>query len=246
MYPNYEPLVALGAAAAVTERIDLTTAIAILPYRLSAALVAKQAATVHALSGGRLVFGVAIGGREDDYVAAGASMEGRGRQIDEMLEEIERIWAGEERGHAGAIGPDVSASPPPILVGGMVPAAFRRAARFGAGWMMGGGTPDQFREASEKVRSAWSEAGREGAPRTGALAYFSLGDRAEEEARASVGHYYDWLGEYADMIVGSAAKDEETVRQYVGAFEEAGCDELIMFPSSADPEQVDRLAAAAL
>lgn len=112
--------------------------------------------------------------------------------------------------------------------------------------MMGGGTPDQFREASEKVRSAWSEAGREGAPRTGALAYFSLGDRAEEEARANVGHYYDWLGEYADMIVGSAAKDEETVRQYVGAFEEAGCDELIMFPSSADPEQVDRLAAAAL
>lgn len=111
VYPNYEPLVALGAAAAVTERIDLTTAIAILPYRLSAALVAKQAATVHALSGGRLVFGVAIGGREDDYVAAGASMEGRGRQIDEMLEEIERIWAGEERGHAGAIGPDVSASP---------------------------------------------------------------------------------------------------------------------------------------
>src|SRR3954470_7294498 len=69
VYGNYEPLIALAAAAAVTERSALTTAIMIAPYRLNAALVAKQAATVHRLSGGRLTLGAAVGGREDDYEA---------------------------------------------------------------------------------------------------------------------------------------------------------------------------------
>src|SRR5215211_2305631 len=75
VYPNYEPLVALAAAAAVTERIRLMSAIAIVPFRESAALVAKQAATIHHLSGGRFVLGAAIGGREDDYDAAGSNFK---------------------------------------------------------------------------------------------------------------------------------------------------------------------------
>jgi hypothetical protein len=78
------------------------------------------------------------------------------------------------------------------------------------------------------------------------LLYFSLGDRAEEAARESLGHYYAWLGDYADQIVASAAKDEETVRQYLAAFEEAGADDVICFPASADPAQVELLARAAL
>jgi alkanesulfonate monooxygenase SsuD/methylene tetrahydromethanopterin reductase-like flavin-dependent oxidoreductase (luciferase family) len=96
-----------------------------------------------------------------------------------------------------------------------------------------------------KLDSAWAEAGREGSPRKLALAYFSLGDAAEENARAYLEHYYSWLGEEtAGFIAGSAAKDSETVKQYLGAFEEAGCDELILFPSSSDPAQVDLLADA--
>lgn len=78
-----------------------------------------------------------------------------------------------------------------------------------------------------------------------ALAYFSLGDGAEENARAYLEDYYAWLGpETAGYIANSAAKDAETVKQYVSAFEGAGCDELIMFPSSSDPDQVDLLADA--
>jgi DNA-binding LacI/PurR family transcriptional regulator len=79
------------------------------------------------------------------------------------------------------------------------------------------------------------------------LAYFSLGERAEEDARAYLGHYYAALGEEgANQIVASAATDPETVKQYLGAFESAGCDELILFPCSADPEQAGLLAEAAL
>jgi alkanesulfonate monooxygenase SsuD/methylene tetrahydromethanopterin reductase-like flavin-dependent oxidoreductase (luciferase family) len=244
VYPNYEPLVSLGATAVVTERIRLTTGILIAPYRANAALLAKQAATVQRLSGGRLVLGVAVGGREDDYEASGVQMKGRGRRFEEMLDEMKRIWAGEERGFAGAIGPEVDA--PTILVGGQVDAAFRRAAEYGDGWIMGGGAPEQFSQAREKLLAAWRDAGREGTPKAASLAYFSLGDRAEEDARDSIGHYYAWLGDYAEAIVGSVAKSEEMVQGYVQAFSEAGCDELILFPSSGDPEQVELLARAAL
>ena len=79
VYGNYEPLVALAAAGAVTERIKLLTSVLLAPTRRSGALLAKQAASVDALSGGRLVLGVAVGGREDDFEVAGAEFGARGR-----------------------------------------------------------------------------------------------------------------------------------------------------------------------
>jgi alkanesulfonate monooxygenase SsuD/methylene tetrahydromethanopterin reductase-like flavin-dependent oxidoreductase (luciferase family) len=243
VYPNYDPFVALAAAAAVTERIRLATTILIVPYRINAALVAKQASSLQALSGGRLVLGVAIGGREDDYEASGLSAEGRGETIDSMLEEMKRVWDGEERGYAGAIGPQTD-PPPQLIVGGTVDASFHRAARFGAGWIMGGGAPDQFAEAAAKVRDAWSAAGREEDPRLMSLAYFSLGPDAERRAEQYIRSYYGYLGETADAIAASAATDVDTVREYLSAFEDAGCDELIFFPCSSDPEQASLLAQA--
>jgi alkanesulfonate monooxygenase SsuD/methylene tetrahydromethanopterin reductase-like flavin-dependent oxidoreductase (luciferase family) len=120
-------------------------------------------------------------------------------------------------------------------------------ARYGAGWILGGGTPDQLAEGKEKTEAAWEEAGRDGKPRIAALVYFALGEDAEEAAREDLMHYYEPLGEEtARMIADSAATDEDTVRQYAQAFEEAGCDELFMFPCSSDPEQVNLLAEAAL
>jgi alkanesulfonate monooxygenase SsuD/methylene tetrahydromethanopterin reductase-like flavin-dependent oxidoreductase (luciferase family) len=246
VYGNYESFVALGAAAAVTERIGLTTSILIVPARASAAVLAKQAATVHALSGGRLVLGVAAGGREDDFTAAGVRFDDRGRRFDQMLDEIKRLWAGEERGHAGAVGPDVSDSPPAIVVGGQVDAAFRRAARYGDGWIMGTAPPEYFPPAIEKLETAWKAEGRDGEPRKMSLAYFSLDDDPDAALRRSIGDYYDFAGEYAEMLLDGAAKDERQVKERVRAFEEVGCDELIMCPASADPAQVDKLAAAVL
>src|SRR3954451_15450460 len=70
-YGNYESLIALAAAAAVTERIRLLTDILIVPYRANAALLAKQAATIDHLSNGRLTLGLSVGGREDDYEVSG-------------------------------------------------------------------------------------------------------------------------------------------------------------------------------
>jgi alkanesulfonate monooxygenase SsuD/methylene tetrahydromethanopterin reductase-like flavin-dependent oxidoreductase (luciferase family) len=244
VYSNFESLVSLGAAAAVTERIGLATSILIAPSRASAAVLAKEAATVQALSGGRLVLGVAPGGREDDFTAAGVSFEDRGRRFDRMLDELKRLWAGEERGFAGGVGPDVSDNPPPIVVGGQVDAAFRRAARYGEGWIMGTAPPEYFPPAVEKLEAAWRAEGRQGEPRKIAMAYVSLDDDPEAEVRRSIGAYYAFAGEYAEMLIDGAAKGEEEVKERVGAFEAVGCDELIMFPVSSDPAQVDKLAAA--
>jgi alkanesulfonate monooxygenase SsuD/methylene tetrahydromethanopterin reductase-like flavin-dependent oxidoreductase (luciferase family) len=244
VYPNYEPLIALAAAAAVTERIRLTTAILIAPLRPNAVLLAKQLATVHHLSGGRLVVGVAPGGREDDYEVSGIDIHTRGRAFDRQLDEIKRVWAGEEKGFAGPVGPNLD-EPPQLLVGGSVDAAFRRAAEYGDGWIMGGGDPGRFAGSVEKLEEAWRAAGRSDTPRKAALTYFSLGPDADKNADWYLGDYYGWLGEeVAGAIARSAARDEEAIAQRVAAFEEAGCDELICFPCSSDPEQVDLLAEA--
>jgi alkanesulfonate monooxygenase SsuD/methylene tetrahydromethanopterin reductase-like flavin-dependent oxidoreductase (luciferase family) len=246
VYSNYESLVALGAAAAVTDRIGLVTSILLAPSRASAAVVAKEAATVHALSGGRLVLGMAPGGREDDFTAAGVSFEDRGRRFDEMLDEMKRLWAGEERGFAGGVGPDVSDNPPAIVIGGRVNAAFRRAARYGDGYILGTAPPESFPPAIEKLEAAWAAEGREGQPRKMSLSYFSLDDDPDAEVRRSIGAYYAFIPDYAEMLMAGAAKGEDAVKERVRAFEEAGCDELIMCPASSDPAQVDRLAAAVL
>jgi alkanesulfonate monooxygenase SsuD/methylene tetrahydromethanopterin reductase-like flavin-dependent oxidoreductase (luciferase family) len=245
VYPNYDDLIALAAAAAVTSRIRLTTAILISPLHLNTALLAKQAASLDRLSGGRLVLGVAPGGRDDDYTASGLSTNGRGRRMDEQLAEMKRIWSGEKRGYAGAIGP-APARPggPEIIIGGAAEASFTRAARFGSGWIMGGGTPEMFADGAQAVERAWQAAGRTGKPRKLSLAYFALGDRAREQADAYIKDYYGWLGDFAGQIAAGAAVSAEMVRGYLGAFEQAGCDELILCPTASDPGQVRLLAEA--
>lgn len=242
-YPNLDSLLALTAAAAVTERIGLTTSILIGPMRGSPAIIAKQAASIQELSDGRLTLGIAVGGREDDYRASGADFGSRGQEFDAMLPELNEIWSGSSE---IAIGPDVSAAPPRLIIGGMVDAAYERAAKHGAGWIAGGGTPEMFAEGREKLEAAWSAAGREGKPRSMALAYFSLGDDAKHHADGYLKDYYAFLGEMAQMIADSAATDAETVAGYVEGFEAVGCDELILFPCNPDPGQVDLLASAVL
>src|SRR4051794_9556261 len=241
VYGNCEALVTLAAAAAVTERVRLVTDILIAPLR-GTALLAKQAATVDRLSGGRLVLGLAVGGREDDFAAAEADFAGRGRTFDGQLEEMARIWRGE-----GGIGPaPARGERPQLLIGGRTQRALRRAARHADGFTMGGGEPDALRELIPQLQAAWEAAGRADRPRTMVLMYFALGDGAQEAAERSLGDYYSFAGPYAEQIVAGAAKDADTVKRYVEGFADAGADEVIAFPADPDPAQVEMLAEAAL
>lgn len=239
VYGNYEPLVALAAAAVVTERIGLMTSVMLGPLRLNAVQTAKQALSVNELSGGRLTLGIGIGARGDDFEASGVEHEETGSKLDTMLGYLTDGFADERIGPRGA-------GAPRILLGGHVEASFERAAKYGAGWIAGGAPPDQYAQMASGAKQAWSEAGREGEPHLAGLAYYSLGDGAEQQADEYLNDYYAFLGaETAQMIAGSAATDAETVKGYLSAFEDAGCGELILFPCSSDPEQVDLLAEAA-
>jgi len=245
VYGGYEELIALTAAAAVTSRIRLTTSVLLTPLYTNTALLAKQAASLERISGGRFVLGLGLGGRDDDYEASGLSTKGRGRRFEEQLGELKRVWAGEERGFAGAIGPrPVRDGGPELILGGGNEASFRRVAEFGDGWIMGGGTPDMFAEAAAGVDAAWQKAGRAGSPRKLSLAYFALGPDARAQADGYLLDYYGFLGDVAQQIAGSAAVTPEMVTQYVAAFEAAGCDELILVPTGSGLDQIDLLAEA--
>jgi alkanesulfonate monooxygenase SsuD/methylene tetrahydromethanopterin reductase-like flavin-dependent oxidoreductase (luciferase family) len=247
VYGNHETIPTLAAAAAVTSRVRLTTAILIAPYRGSGALLAKQLATVDSFSAGRLTVGIAVGGRPDDYQATGADFDGRGAVFDAQLAEFKEIWGGAERGTAGAIGPaPVQAGGPPLLIGGMSKAAVRRVVQRGAGWISGGGGLQAFTQGTERVRQAWSEAGREGTPRFASLAYYALGPDATSLAESYLHDYYAFAGDYASSISASALTTEGAIKDAVSQFAEAGCHELLLFPCSPNVDQLRRLAGVTM
>jgi len=95
VYPSYDSLISLGAAAAVTDRIGLMTNILIAPVH-DGVLLAKEAASVDRLSGGRLTLGLAAGGRRDDFEAVGQDFATRGARFEHQLRVMNKVWRGEQ------------------------------------------------------------------------------------------------------------------------------------------------------
>lgn len=237
VYASYEPLTALAAAAAVTERVRLVTMIVISPLR-NTVLLAKAAASVDALSQGRLTLGIAIGARHDDYDAAGIEYRTRGRQLAEQLATLRGIW--EDSG----IRPHTErASGPQLLVGGLSDQTFARVARYADGYVHGGGPPRAFARVADKARAAWVDAGRPGLPQLWAQGYFALGDEATvEQGRAYLREYYAFTGHFAEKVVEGMLTTPQAIAQFVRGYAEAGCDELVLFPTVAEIAQLERLA----
>ena len=245
-YPSYESLIALAGAAGATTRIGLMTNSLLGPTR-DPVLLAKEAASVDQLSNGRLVLGLSVGARQDDFALTGRNFHDRGRRWDEALELIHRAWQGETIGDSPhPITPrPVRDGKIPIMVGGMAPRAIERAIRWGVGWTAGGAPPEAAAQVAASVRNTWTEAGKAGEPRIAALSYYALGPHADEGASTYLGHYYGfapWGKDMWQMI----PRSEEAVRERVRQFEEVGVEELFLDPTIADVEQVDRLAEVVL
>jgi alkanesulfonate monooxygenase SsuD/methylene tetrahydromethanopterin reductase-like flavin-dependent oxidoreductase (luciferase family) len=243
VYSNYEPLITLAAAAAVTERIRLMTTILIAPLR-NTGILAKQAASLDALSNGRLTLGFGVGSREDDFQAAPESFHTRGHRFEEQLALMTRVWAGEPAGDGvGGIGPKpVRAGGPELLIGGYTPAALKRASRWADGYIAGGAGPDNAKQVYTIIAEEWKAAGREGRPRFVSGAYFALGPQAAEKGGSYLRDYYAFLGPMADAIAGSIPTTPEAVKGAIQAYADAGVDELVLWPTIPDLEQVNRLA----
>lgn len=242
-YPNYEELVTLASVAGATERIGLFTDVLLGPTR-ETALLAKQAASLDQLSGGRFVLGAGVGSRPDDFQVAKLEFHDRGRRWDRALEVLHQAWRGEPvEGASRPITPrPVNGSSVPMMFGGRSEDAVRRAAKWGIGYTQGGGTPEALAEARERVDRAWQEAGRSGRPQYRALVYFAIGGEVAATGEHSIVDYYG--PQYGPMVWSGAVKDAEEARQRVQAYQEAGCDELIFFMTAPEVDQVERLAGA--
>jgi alkanesulfonate monooxygenase SsuD/methylene tetrahydromethanopterin reductase-like flavin-dependent oxidoreductase (luciferase family) len=243
VYPSHDSLASLAAAAGATSRIGLMTNILIAPA-YPAVLLAKQAASIDQLSGGRLTLGLAAGGRADDFAATGQDFDHRGAAFDETLALMHKAWTGQAvDGFDHGIGPvPVNGVGVPVMIGGNGPRALRRMTQWGTGWTAGGGNPGQIGPMLDQVRTAWREAGREGEPRLAALCYYSLGEDAETESRQYLQHYYGFLGPYAEMIANSANRTPQAVKDVVAGFEDLGITDLYFDPTAARLDQIDRLA----
>jgi len=138
----HEPFVLFGFLAAATRRVELVTGILILPQRQTA-LVAKQAAVVDVLSGGRLRLGVAVGWNPVEFEALGENFKNRGRRIEEQIEVMRALWTNElitfegqwHRVPDAGINPLPIQRPIPIWMGGESEVVVRRAARLADGWL---------------------------------------------------------------------------------------------------------------
>ncbi|MBV9711162.1 MAG: LLM class flavin-dependent oxidoreductase [Ktedonobacteraceae bacterium] len=243
VYPNYEALITLTASAAVTQRIRLITTVLIAPLH-NAGLLAKQAASLDALSGGRLTLGLGVGNRADDFRAAPTSFHDRGKRFEAQLETMKRVWAGEALAEdIEPIGPPpVQAGGPPLLIGGYSPAAIQRVGRWGDGLIAGGAGPEMARQAYAIAEQTWKDAGRTGKLRFVASIYWGLGSRAAEQTANYIRHYYAFMGPGVERIAGSVPSTPEAIKGAIRAFADIGVDEVICWPCVPELDQVDRLA----
>lgn len=233
-YDAWEPLAALAGAAAITNTVRLVTMVLIGPLH-NTALLARQAATVDALSGGRLTLGLGVGARRDDYVAAEVEHRRRGAALTEQLARLRDHW------EDTSVGP-VPAQPggPPLLVGGLAGGAMLRMARLADGYVHGGGPARSFLAAATRARAAWEDAGRPGGPQLWGQAYFALGD--PEGGDAYLRDYYAFTGAFAEKVADANLRSPTLIQDLVRGYEDAGCQELVLLPTVADLAEVDRLA----
>jgi len=251
VFESQESLVSLAAVAAVTTRVRLGTSV-LLPTLRPPLLLAKMIASVDQLSGGRVILGIGVGSREDDFAASGVPFEQRGSRAAEMVRLLKLAWSGEPVRHAGRfyqmdvgpVGPRPVQQPhPPIWFGGNAEPALRRAGRIADGYIgVSGGGPEGFRAAWGKVCAAARAAGRDPAAIRPALLAFACVDddrkRAEALALRYLANYYGpRRTDTQPFLLGPAEECVAKARAYFAA----GVETLIIASVTADPRYFDRL-----
>jgi alkanesulfonate monooxygenase SsuD/methylene tetrahydromethanopterin reductase-like flavin-dependent oxidoreductase (luciferase family) len=243
VYANFEPLVTLAAAAVLTTRVRLMTEVLIAPIR-NAALLAKESATLDVLSRGRLTLGLGLGGREDDYLAAGVPYDHRGKRLEEQLEQMKRIWAGQTvQANVGPIGPrPIQTNGPELLLGGYTPRTIQRVVRYAHGIITGMNDIKQIDQTFREVSQGWREASRTGKPRLVAQIDITLETHDDGQGRKNLLDYYTALPSFAASKSATLLTTEQQLLDTIHTLEQLGTDEIVFFTWSTDIEQIDRIA----
>jgi probable F420-dependent oxidoreductase len=228
-----DPFDLMAFAAAITERVKLGTAVYLLPLR-DPTDVARNAATVDRLSGGRVIFGVGVGGdRPGDFAINGRDGRERGARADEMLDVMRRLWAGETVHHAGRhyrVDGQLSITPVqdpvPVWIGGRggegpASAVYSRVVERGQGWLPYLMTPDLYAQRSAAIDRAARETNQPPAAFRRTLLEFAYIASTDAEAqRGAMGGPYaggsiDRVKRY--ILAGSAETCAERLRAFVAA-----------------------------
>jgi alkanesulfonate monooxygenase SsuD/methylene tetrahydromethanopterin reductase-like flavin-dependent oxidoreductase (luciferase family) len=246
-YPNLDMMSTLAAAASFTERVMIEATVSVLPAH-SAVHVAKQAATIDVLSGGRFVLGVGVGGRDDDYRAYDAPTARKHARLDEQVACIKRVWSGAPPFDGAApVGPaPVQPGGPMLLSASMGPKSMARAARWAdglAGFDLAGDATS-IGGAFGAFTRAWTDAGREGAPYLQTSFWFGLGRDAGADVRDYAFRYLRIFGDEGAnaMAAHCRATSPAAVRDALRAVADTGADEAILVATTTDPDEVGRTA----
>jgi alkanesulfonate monooxygenase SsuD/methylene tetrahydromethanopterin reductase-like flavin-dependent oxidoreductase (luciferase family) len=244
--PNYDmwdPLASLAAAAAVTQRIRLATTPRPLPYR-NEVQVAKQAAVIDRVSGGRLSLGVSLGSRPDDYQVFGATLEHRVTRFRRQLATIRQAWAEARQSNRehGVLGPPPVQDPgPPIWVGALTERARQRAVELADGFIFGGAARlSTIAPAIQNMRPQVAEHGKTRFS-FNAVAYIAIGGEREfAEAVAHHQRYYPVLPVPAEQAIhhGPIGKIKDVVAEYAAC----GLDLLVLLPEVRSLRQLELLS----
>ena len=243
VYDNYDPLITLAAAAGATSRIRMITCVLLAPLH-NPGILAKQAASLDAISSGRLTLGVGVGRRQDDYQAAPALFEQRGRQMSRSLATMRGIWKGGAAADGvGPMGPaPVQPGGPEVLIGAGTPQAIRRVGRYADGFIAAAGNAAAVKELYDMALESWHLHKREGTLRLAGVASYALGPDAADKVGGYIRHYYSFLGETAETMAQNAISTPEAVKDTIRDMESIGMDEVVFLPSVSEMDQLDRLA----
>ncbi|KRA28239.1 luciferase [Nocardioides sp. Root614] len=251
-FDNPDALTLIGAVAAWTRRVRITTTV-VVPQLHDPVLLAKALATGDRLSHGRLTVGLGVGGREEDYAAVGADMADRTMaDLAERADTLRRVWSGENlTGATRAVGPPPHRpAGPELLVGTHGPRTLRSAAQWADG--LAGMALDANDVAGTELlfdvaRDAWSAAGR-WAPRLTTSFWFALTETSDDprgQVHRHLRHYMNWLpSQVVDALAPTAgfAGNLAELRGLLARFAAIGADEVHLIPTSEDPRQVDLVA----
>ncbi len=247
-FDNPEVIALAGACSAWTSRVRLVTTVIVAQLH-DPVLLAKSLATIDMLSRGRLTVGLGVGGRVEDYVAAGVDPKTRThRDLARRVGILKRVWAGEKVVDTlNPVGPPpVQAGGPELLIGAQGPIAIRTAAAWADG-ISGFSFNLDMKEAErsyEQVRSAWREAGRP-APRLTTAFWFALGDGARAQIERHLRHYFNWIEPAAleaMLPVTGFAGSDAALSRVLRQLEDLGTDEVQLVSTSDDIGQVARVA----
>ena len=242
VYDNLEPLTALAAAAARTQHVELFTTVLNVGWRANPVLLAKQMASVDLLSGGRLTAGLGLGGWPEDFAASGVPTSGGGARLRSTLATMRQVWTGEVSGQGGPMR-RLPEGRPTLVFGGLVPAAYTRAATEGEGWVAPLLGLQLLEDGSAAVRQAWADAGRAGEPRIVTGRYFCLGRDADRVADEYIRHYYGDQG--FPLARADTLTDPDQMQEELDTLAKVGVTDVVLYPSSPHLAQVRLVATAA-